>query len=122
MNVWQGDSNRISLVRTNATANGDGKRIVLYAEIGGVGMALIATVADDDGSRRRAAFAYAINDYQLCVNGASTAVDSSVALPIATDLYLGSYGGNGNQASGWYDLLRFYRVRMPDNALESLTG
>jgi hypothetical protein len=68
--------------------------------------------------------AYAINDYQSSYNGLLGGSDTNTGgtIPNATELHIGSLGGTSSRLTGHIQYIRFYKKRLPNAKLQSLTA
>jgi hypothetical protein len=67
--------------------------------------------------------AYAINDYQSAHNGLISNSDTNTGgtVPDATALYIGSLGGSGSRLTGHISSIRYFKKRLPNAKLQTLT-
>jgi hypothetical protein len=67
--------------------------------------------------------AYAINDYQSSVAGVLGGSDTNTGgtIPDATQLHIGNLGGTSNRLTGHIQSIRYYKKRLPDAKLVTLT-
>jgi hypothetical protein len=68
--------------------------------------------------------AYAINDYQSSYNGLLGGSDTNTGgtIPNATQLYIGNLGGTSNRLTGHIASIRYYKKRLTNFKLQSLTS
>jgi hypothetical protein len=67
------------------------------------------------------ACAYKLNDFALTKNGVAPQTDGSGTLPTPNQLKIG-YEKNGNILCGCVASLRYYKKRLPNDKLQSLTA
>jgi len=67
--------------------------------------------------------AYAINDYQSAYSGLISGSDTNTGgtIPDATALYIGSLGGSGSRLTGHISFIRYYKKRLANAKLQTLT-
>lgn len=67
--------------------------------------------------------AYAINDYQSAYNGSLGGSDTNTGgtIPDATALHIGSLGGSTGRLTGHIQSIRYYKKRLANAKLQSLT-
>jgi hypothetical protein len=67
--------------------------------------------------------AYAINDYQSAYNGLLGGSDTNTGgtIPNATELHVGTLGGTSARLTGHIQFIRYYKKRLPDAKLVTLT-
>ena len=67
--------------------------------------------------------AYAINDYQSAYNGILGGADTNTGgtIPNATELHIGNLGGTSNRLTGHIQFIRYYKKRLSNSKLASLT-
>jgi hypothetical protein len=67
--------------------------------------------------------AYAINDYQSAYNGLLGGSDTNTGgtIPNATELHVGTLGGTSARLTGHIQFIRYFRKRLPNAKLQSLT-
>jgi hypothetical protein len=67
--------------------------------------------------------AYAINDYQSSYSGVLGGSDTNTGgtIPNATELHIGSLGGSSNRLTGHIQFIRYYKKRLANTKLQSLT-
>jgi hypothetical protein len=74
------------------------------------------------GVYRKAAFAYAIDNFAVVATGTSVAQDNSALLAAPVVFSIGSQRGALGFMNGWISSLVYYNTRLPNAALQSLTG
>jgi hypothetical protein len=67
--------------------------------------------------------AYAINDYQSAYDGLLGGSDTNTGgtIPNATELHVGTLGGTSSRLTGHIQFIRYFRKRLPNAKLQSLT-
>jgi hypothetical protein len=67
--------------------------------------------------------AYAINDYQSAYNGVLGGVDTNTGgtIPNATELHIGNLGGVSGRLTGHISSIRYFRKRLSNQKLQTLT-
>jgi hypothetical protein len=92
-----------------------------FLEISGVNLVRIATSATYPNTL---CLAYAINDYQSAYNGAISGSDSNTGgtIPNPSELHIGNLGGAADRFTGHIEFLRYYKKRLPNSKLQSLTA
>jgi hypothetical protein len=68
--------------------------------------------------------AYAINDYQSSYNGllGGSDTDTGGTIPNATQLHIGNLGGTSNRLTGHIASIRYYKKRLANAKLQTLTS
>ena len=67
---------------------------------------------------------YAINDYQSAYNGLLGGSDTNTGgtIPNATELHIGSLGGASNRLTGHIQFIRYFKKRLANQKLQTLTA
>jgi hypothetical protein len=91
-----------------------------FLEISGVNLVRIATSATYPNTL---CLAYAVNDYQSAYNGAISGSDSNTGgtIPNPSELHIGSLGGVTDRFTGHIRFVRYFKKRLPNAKLQSLT-
>ena len=111
-------NNSIELYRSSST------KLTLYNNSGGVnGVNLACSNTLAAGNNYKIAYRYKVNDFGLCIGGATVATDNIGDLMIApTTLRIGAYRGPSSFINGHVKSLRAYGSGLPDATLRSLTA
>lgn len=72
-------------------------------------------------SQQSVAIAYKANDFAASFGGGAVSTDTSGSLPTPTVLYIGNGPVTGQQAAGTISRIRYYRRRLPNANLQTLT-
>jgi hypothetical protein len=70
----------------------------------------------------KAAVAYKTDDYAFSVNGQTPLTDTSVIVPIVTQLLIGAYGSNPGTLNGTVKRITYYPRRLANTELISITS
>ena len=90
---------------------------------GGVDQALFDGGEPAVNTTQKVAVAFKANDAALSFNGGAVVSDTVVTLPNVNQMYFGSnQNGGSNYLNGHIKRLRYYRSRLPNTALQSLTA
>ena len=107
------------IYKINATVSAAGKRWV-GTTINATGQAEIVTSTDVAVSKSRLAYAYKLNDFAFAANGSLVGTDTSGTVPSPTAMRIGSRD-DGRAINGHLEAVRYYRKRLPNAKLQTIT-
>jgi hypothetical protein len=108
------------IYKVNASINGIGKRWgAQTVSIFGAQTA-ITTTTDVAVSRARLAYAFKLNDFAFAYAGSIVGTDNSGTIPTPTAMRIGARD-DGLQINGHIAAIRFYKKRLPNEKIQSLT-
>jgi hypothetical protein len=107
------------IYKSNATVSAAGKRWV-GTTINATQQAEITTSTDVAVSRSRLTYAYKINDYAFAYAGGIVGTDTSATVPSPTTMRIGSRD-DGRAINGHLASIRYYKKRLPNSKLVTLT-
>jgi hypothetical protein len=117
MEIGDGTSNNRYMIYVGSPFP-DGGYIVTT---GGVAQATIAVVNGfPTNTLGKIAAAYTLNDFQQATNATLGTADTLGTLPTVTTMYIGSNSG-GSVWDGWISSIRYYRTRLANASLQSIT-
>jgi hypothetical protein len=98
-----------------------GSSNISFLEISGVNVVGIATSATYPNTL---CLAYAVNDYQSAYNGAISGSDNNTGgtIPNPSELHIGNLGGVTDRFTGHIRFVRYFKKRLPNAKLQSLTA
>jgi hypothetical protein len=105
-----------------AASNGSGTA-ANYIEItsGGVNQGFLGTGNAYTETQQSGAFAYIVNNAGFSKNGSTALLDSSVSIPTINTLNIGSDSNNTSALNGTIRRLCYWRSRLPDSTLQTIT-
>lgn len=122
MNTTAGQ-NANTIFKLNSALNADGKRWTYFStNSSGVPQAQITTPSDVAVLRSKVASAYKVNDFAFAHAGTIIGTDTSGTLPAPTQIGIGSRIGSSIILNGHISTLRYYRKRLSNSRLQSLTA
>jgi hypothetical protein len=98
-----------------------GSQNINFVEISDINLVRIATSATYPNAL---CLAYAVNDYQSAYNGAISGSDNNTGgtIPNPSELHIGSLGGVSDRFTGHIGFIRYFKKRLPNAKLQSLTA
>jgi hypothetical protein len=109
------------LYKINATALAAGKRWVANTNVAGpTQSSLIPTPTDIAVSRGILSYAYKLNDMAFAANGTLIGTDNTGTMPSPTVMRIGGRD-DGLQINGHLAAIRYYKKRLPNAKLVTLT-
>ena len=108
------------IYKTNATITGNGKRWGATTTLSPSSQSIITTPTDIAISRSKMSYGYKLNDMAFAVNGALIGTDNNGTMPTSTAFRIGSRD-DGAYLNGHLAAIRYYKKRLPDAKLVTLT-
>jgi hypothetical protein len=109
------------LYKINSTALAAGKRWVANTNVAGpTQSSLIPTPTDIAVSRGILSYAYKLNDMAFAANGTLIGTDNTGTMPFPTAMRIGGRD-DGLQLNGHLAAIRYYKKRLPNAKLVTLT-
>jgi hypothetical protein len=122
MNTFAG-VNANAIFKLNSSVNAPGKRWTYFStNAAGVPQAQITTTTDVAVLRSKVASAYKVNDFVFAHAGTIIATVTSGTLPAPTQMGIGSRVGSTIVLNGHIATLRYYKKRLANAKLTSLTA
>jgi hypothetical protein len=106
---------------SNRMVIGAGNNIGLYGvTVGGV-IQVELYPAESENIVKKRAFAYKLNDYGISLNGGAATTDTSATVPTVNKLNIGAWSNDTVTLNGWVSSLAYFRTRLPNATLASLS-
>jgi hypothetical protein len=115
-------SNNMHCISKTNTGLSNGKRWAGLTNLTGLSIqSFILTPTDVAVSRSRLAYAYKLNNFAFANSGSIAGTDTNGALPVPTAMRIGARD-DGYSINGHLGSIRYYRKRIVDSSLQTLTA
>lgn len=111
-----GVNNRIGLRRGGGTPS----VLVYESYVSGSADVGVSTASLPAPYNFRAAFAYALNNYAISLNGAAVSTDGTAGVPALDALVVGNDSGLSNPMFGWVERISYTPAKLPNSQLQQM--